>query len=91
DLPPPLEPVGEQLGDLRQQLARFEEDLRRAEERHAAWEQQRLGTELRLDEGDDAWQDALRASRRRALDRFGAERTAEAEERRMPRQTADRG
>ncbi|MYQ94809.1 hypothetical protein GTY20_27745, partial [Streptomyces sp. SID4946] len=87
---PPLEPVGEQLGDLRQQLARFGEDLRRAEERHAAWEQQRLGAELRLDEGDDAWQDALRASRRRALDRFGAERTAEAEERRMPRQTADR-
>ncbi|MER8061178.1 MULTISPECIES: hypothetical protein [unclassified Streptomyces] len=90
DLPPPLEPVGEQLCTLRQRLARFEEDVRRAEERHAAWEQQRLGAELRLDDGDDAWQRALRESRRRALDLFTAERTAEAEERRLPRQTSDR-
>ncbi|MEV7504211.1 hypothetical protein [Streptomyces sp. NPDC093018] len=89
DLPPPLEPVGEQLGNLRQQLARYEKDLSRAEKQHAAREQQRLGAELRLDEDDDAWQDALRASRRRALDRFSEEHTAEAEERRMP-QTAGR-
>ncbi|MGW2704034.1 hypothetical protein [Streptomyces sp. NPDC001340] len=79
DLPPPLEPVGERLCDLRQELARSEEAVRRAEERHAAWEQQRLGAELRLDEEDDAFQRALRESRQRALRRFSAERTAEAE------------
>lgn len=90
DLPPPLEPVGERLCDLRQELARSEEAVRRAEERHAAWEQQRLGAELRLDEEDDAWQRALRESRQRALQRFSEERTAESEEQQVPRQAPSR-
>ncbi|MFJ4520991.1 hypothetical protein ACIP4Y_08570 [Streptomyces sp. NPDC088810] len=91
DVPPPLTPVGERLGDLRGELARAEEALRRAEERQAAWEQQRLAALLRLDEEqDDDWQSALRESRQRALRRFAAERTADAEARQVPRQTAAR-
>ncbi|MET9450640.1 hypothetical protein [Streptomyces cinerochromogenes] len=89
DLPPPLTPVGERLGELRRHMACAEEALHRAEERQAAWEQQRLAALLRLDEErDDDWQDALRESRQRALRRFSAERTADAEARQMPRQTA---
>ncbi|WEO94397.1 hypothetical protein A6P39_010485 [Streptomyces sp. FXJ1.172] len=80
DLPPPLAPVGEQLGALRRQLARAEEALGRAEEQQAAWEQQRLTALLRPhEERDDDWQRALRESRKRALERFSAERTAGAE------------
>lgn len=91
DVPPPLTPVGERLGELRQRLAHAEEALCRAEERQAAWEQQRLTAELRLDEerGDD-WQRALRESRRRALLRFSAERTAAAEARQPTRSVPGR-
>ncbi|MFE1883546.1 hypothetical protein [Streptomyces diastatochromogenes] len=88
DLPPPLEPIGKQLSHLRQELARREEAVCRAEERHAAWEQQRLAAVLRLDEEDDDWQRALRESRQRALLRFSEERTAEAEGRQVPRQAS---
>ncbi|WP_053707445.1 hypothetical protein [Streptomyces sp. NRRL B-3648] len=91
DVPPPLTPVGERLAELRGELARAEEALRRAEERQAAWEQQRLAALLRLDEEqDDDWQSALHESRQRALRRFAAERTADAEARQLPRQTAAR-
>ncbi|MFF9089140.1 hypothetical protein ACF1BE_22485 [Streptomyces sp. NPDC014991] len=91
DVPPPLAPVGERLGDLRQRTAHAEEALRRAEARQAAWEQQRLTAELRLDdEQEDDWRRGLRESRQRTLQRFSAERTAETEARQMPRQTTDR-
>ncbi|MFF8904859.1 hypothetical protein [Streptomyces olivaceoviridis] len=91
DVPPPLTPVGERLGELRREMARTEEALRRAEDRQAAWEQQRLAALLRLDEErDDDWQRALRESRLRTLGRFSAERTADAEARQLPRQTTPR-
>ncbi|WP_251095562.1 hypothetical protein [Streptomyces sp. Caat 7-52] len=91
DVPPPLTPVGECLGDLRRELARSEEALRRAEERQAAWEQRRLAARLRLDEEqDDDWRRGLRESRRSALERFTAGRAADAEARQLPRQPADR-
>ncbi|MFE1193212.1 hypothetical protein ACFW6E_10490 [Streptomyces olivaceoviridis] len=91
DVPPPLTPVGERLGELRRDMARAEEALRRAEDRQAAWEQQRLAALLRLDEErDDDWQRALRESRQRTLGRFSAERTADAEARQLPRQTTPR-
>ncbi|MFF8726348.1 hypothetical protein ACF073_07625 [Streptomyces sp. NPDC015171] len=87
DVPPPLAPAGKCLGDLRQETVRADEALRRAEERHAAWEQRRTAALLRLDEDqDDDWQRALRESRDRALLRFAAGRTADAEARQVPRQ-----
>ncbi|MEU6664908.1 hypothetical protein [Streptomyces sp. NPDC046727] len=91
DVPPPLTPVGERLGELRQEMARAEAALHRAEERQAAWEQQRLAAQLRLDDDqDDDWQRALAESRQRALRRFTADRTADAELRQLPRQPAGR-
>ncbi|QKW30150.1 hypothetical protein HUT11_31530 [Streptomyces seoulensis] len=90
ELPPPLTPIGERLCDLRQDLARLEEAVQRAEERHAEWEQRRLAAALRVPEGDDGFRRALAESRRRTLRRFAEERTAGAEERQVPRQAAER-
>ncbi|MFF5473799.1 hypothetical protein [Streptomyces achromogenes] len=91
DVPPPLTPAGARLADLRGELARAEQALHSAERAQAAWEQRRLAAQCRLDEDhDDDWQLALRESRERALRRFSAERTADAEAGRLPRPAADR-
>ncbi|MEU2438068.1 hypothetical protein ABZ595_18015 [Streptomyces rubradiris] len=91
DVPPPLTPVGARLADLRRELARAEQALHGAEQAQAAWEQRRLAARCRLDEDrDDDWQLALREGRERALRRFSAERTADAEAGRLPHPAADR-
>ncbi len=95
DLPPPLDPVGRPLGEVRAELARLEEALRRAEERRTAWEVARLTAVLDgAAEGDDAWRRLVADRREAMVRRHTASRTAEAERDEAgpgepPRPTAD--
>ncbi|MFE1524896.1 hypothetical protein [Streptomyces rochei] len=95
DLPPPLDPVGRPLGEVRAELARLEEALRRAEERRTAWEVARLTAVLDgAAEGDDTWRRLVADRREAMVRRHTASRTAEAERDEAgpgepPRPTAD--
>ncbi|MFE9093664.1 hypothetical protein [Streptomyces sp. NPDC007264] len=88
DLPPPLEPVGCELGTFRRELARFEDHVRRAEEIWTAWEIRRLTavvdtavSGVDTDGADDAWGRMLRDRQAAMLARHMESRTADAEQR----------
>lgn len=80
DLPPPLEPVGQQLGAFRTELARFEEAVRRTEEAWTAWEIRRLTTVLETADADDAWQRMLRDRQEAMLNRHMKSRSTRTEQ-----------
>ncbi|MBA2807781.1 hypothetical protein E0500_010255 [Streptomyces sp. KM273126] len=97
ELPPWLDPVGRRLGELRDELARFEEAVRNAEKTWTAWEVRQLTAVLDTaaeDEGDDAWRRMIRDRQKAMVDRHMETRTAQAEQAEetvtvVPRVTAD--